>query len=251
MDTSGAGRALAQAWRAGTLIPALGPELLTGPPAALAVQAAVREAIGEAPVGWKIGATNPVTQQMLKIAAPFYGPIYLVKCHASGARLRLGPGVRGIEVELAFRLGADLPARTAPYGDAEVRAAVASLHPALEIVGTRQQGDKLDGLQAMADLGFNGGFIAGPAIAGWAALDLPAVHGACVVDGARKAEGDAAIVLGSPLKALAWLADQGVGLRAGQWISTGTLTGITPIAPGQRIVGDFGPLGSVELILEA
>ena len=251
MDTSAAGRALAEAWRTGTLIPALQPGLLTGPEAALAVQAAARAAIGEALVGWKIGATNPVTQQVLKISAPFYGPIYLSRCHAGRARLRLPAGVRGIEVELAFRLRGDLPARATPYTDAEVRAAVGSLHPALEIVGTRQQGEKLDGLQAMADLGFNGGFVAGPAIAGWDGLDLAAVRGACVIDGVRLAEGEASIVLGSPLKALAWLADQGVGLRAGQWVSTGTLTGITPIAPGQRIVGDFGPLGSVELILEA
>ena len=47
MDTSAAGRALAEAWRTGTLIPALQPGLLAGPEAALAVQAAARAAIDD------------------------------------------------------------------------------------------------------------------------------------------------------------------------------------------------------------
>ena len=51
--------------------------------------------------------------------------------------------------------------------------------------------------------------------------------------------------LGSPLAALKWLADYGPGLRAGQWVSTGSLTGLTALAGPCAVIGDFGPLGRV------
>ena len=37
------------------------------------------------------------------------------------------------------------------------------------------------------------------------------------------------------------------GIKAGEVVSTGTCTGVTPIAPGQTLVADFGDLGRVEV----
>ena len=42
--------------------------------------------------------------------------------------------MRGIEAEVAFRLGRDLPPRAAPYTRAEVMAALATAHPAIEVL---------------------------------------------------------------------------------------------------------------------
>jgi 2-keto-4-pentenoate hydratase len=48
---------------------------------------------------------------------------------------------------------------------------------------------------------------------------------------------------------LTWLANElsrtGIGLQAGQMISTGTLTGMLAPKPGETYVADFGPFGSV------
>jgi len=48
---------------------------------------------------------------------------------------------------------------------------------------------------------------------------------------------------------LAWLANElsrtGIGLKAGQTISTGTLTGMLRPKAGETYLADFGPLGSV------
>jgi 2-keto-4-pentenoate hydratase len=50
---------------------------------------------------------------------------------------------------------------------------------------------------------------------------------------------------------LTWLANElsrtGIGLAAGQMISTGTLTGMLAPRPGETYRADFGPLGSVIL----
>lgn len=41
------------------------------------------------------------------------------------------------------------------------------------------------------------------------------------------------------------LSRTGIGLKAGQTVSTGTLTGMLRPKPGETYVADFGPFGSV------
>jgi 2-keto-4-pentenoate hydratase len=215
---------------------------------AYALQAAAIAALGQPLIGWKIGATATVTQQALRLQRPFWGPMPEPDAHASGAVLPFVAGTRGVECELAFRLNGDLPRRVSAYGREEIEAAICAMHIAIEVVGARMQSAApLHGFQAIADFGFNGAFVLGPEVAGWRELDLPAVAARCLINGEERARGTAKVVLGNPLDALAWLADHGPGLRSGELISTGTLTGLLPVATGDHIVGDFGRLGQVEL----
>ena len=165
------------------------------------------------------------------------------------ASIQAPPGLRGVEVELAFRLGSDLPARAGGYAPDQIVKAVGALHLALEVVGTREDRQGLNGRHAIADFGLNVAFVHGEAIADWQHLDLPAVRARCLVDGEERAEGAASEVLGSPLIALSWLTAQGVALAAGEWVTTGSLTGITPARSGQTVTGDFNALGRVTLRL--
>jgi 2-keto-4-pentenoate hydratase len=215
------------------------------------VQQAAVAALAGPTVGWKLGASNEPVQRLLRLQAPFYAPLVAGECYPSGVRIGLAPGIRGVEVELAFRLARDLPARDEGYPPDAILPALGSLHPALEVVGTREARAALDGLHAIADFGLNVAFVHGPAIAAWRELDLAGVAARCIVDGVEAANGRSDIVLGSPLAALAWLTRQGVALRAGDWISTGSITGITPLHPAAQVVGDFGPLGRVELRVAA
>jgi 2-keto-4-pentenoate hydratase len=56
-------------------------------------------------------------------------------------------------------------------------------------------------------------------------------------------------VLGSPLKALAWLANmvgaRGVELEAGQVILPGSVTAAVPVGPGDTVTATFAGLGRV------
>jgi 2-keto-4-pentenoate hydratase len=57
-------------------------------------------------------------------------------------------------------------------------------------------------------------------------------------------------VLGHPLEALRWLANNPPapeGLQAGEIVSTGTCTGFYRAEEGEKITADFGPFGTVEL----
>jgi 2-keto-4-pentenoate hydratase len=247
VETRTHAESLARARRTGVMMPAVD---VPDEGEAYALQDAAIAALGEPLAGWKIGATAEATQKALRVSGPFYGPMPGSDCFESGAALACGPGVRGVECEIAFKLGRDLPRRTASYSREECIAAVEAVHLAIELVASRMRSDEpLHGFQAIADFGLNGAFVAGPAIGAWQSRPLAGIEARCLVDGEEKAHGSAAIVLGDPLNALAWLADEGPGLRAGQWVSSGTLTGLLPVRSGQRITGDFGPLGRVEASL--
>jgi len=64
-------------------------------------------------------------------------------------------------------------------------------------------------------------------------------------------EGTGSNVLGHPLNALEWLVNnlsaRGLGLKAGQYVTTGVTTEVYMAERGDRITADFGPVGSVQL----
>jgi 2-keto-4-pentenoate hydratase len=68
------------------------------------------------------------------------------------------------------------------------------------------------------------------------------------------AQGCGADVLGDPIDAVAWLARvlvrRGGELDPGDLVSTGTLTGLLQVLPGQTFEADFGELGRVSVFLE-
>ncbi len=100
-----------------------------------AIQAALRAARGGELAGFKIGATSQAARTLLATEEPFHGCLFADGVHDSPATLSAGDTIfRLIEPEFAFRLGADLPVREAPYGRAELVHAIASLHPAFEVV---------------------------------------------------------------------------------------------------------------------
>ncbi|MDX6748942.1 hypothetical protein SH611_03890 [Geminicoccaceae bacterium 1502E] len=247
-----AGAALAHARKTASQVPPPWPEAPASLEQAYALQRAAIAALGGGLAGWKIGATGKDHQARLKTDRPFFGPIPETDRHEANAQngvaLPFRPGTRGVECEIAFRMARALPRREAPYGRDEVKAAVGSLHPALEVVGTRVVSDGLPDVRlAIADYGLNMAFLPGAAVADWHELDLSSIAARCLVDGQEKATGTGVLVLGDPLQALVWLADNGPGLEAGQWVSSGTLTGITPVAAGSLAEGDFGALGRVSV----
>ena len=149
---------------------------------AYAIQESYLAVSGNTLAGFKVAATNRKIQDLLGIDGPFSGCLFREHVHDSPAELAAGDfAFRLIEPEFAFRLGADLPARGAAYDRDEVAQAVASLHPAFEVV-TSAYGAAWTGLSApalIADNAVHGAFVPGPGVAGpgvkdWRGLDLAA-----------------------------------------------------------------------------
>ncbi|MGI9499027.1 MAG: 2-keto-4-pentenoate hydratase [Geminicoccaceae bacterium] len=257
VDERIAGRALAEARRERKALGELPGGLPADEATAYAIQQKAIDAYGGKRVGYKIGATSPEARAMLGTDHPFRAPLFAADCHDEGASIaEPGYGLIGLEPEFALRLGADLPAREKPYTLDEVRAAVAAVHPAFEIIGLRLPNELLkNAVVVTADFGANAGFVAGEGVGDWQGHDMVGIMVRVSIGGEEVASGSGAKVMGHPLNALLWLANDfgssGGGLAAGDWISTGTCAGIVPVAAGQRAVADFGPFGQVSMTIVA
>jgi 2-keto-4-pentenoate hydratase len=248
----------------GTAIEAL-PEALRPRDAAAghAVQAALPAVAGQRVVGWKIAATSAAGQAHIQVDGPLPGRILEDFIHTMGATLTLaGNRMRVVEPEFAFRLGADLPPRAAPYTAPEVLAATASLHPAFELPDSRFADFARAGkAQLIADDACCGRFAFGPAAPeAWRTTDLADHRVQATVQGAQGSvryirEGQGRALLGDPRTALTWLANElsalGIGLRAGDWASCGTCMVPLEVVPGDRVRADYGDFGRIEIGLSS
>ena len=219
---------------------------------AYAVQRGVTEASGYEVAGFKIGATAQVAMDLLGVSGPFFGPLYREAFQENDATVSLPMAhTPGIEAEFAVGLAADLPRRTDAWTRDEVEAAVAWVGPAFEIVGTRLEGGLPGkGTLAIADGGANVDFVCGPSGADWRSADLTAHPVALRVNGIEVASGHSGmLVFGDPVAGVLWLANHpeldARGLKAGDVVTTGTCTGITPLSPGDEAEADYGALGVV------
>ncbi|MGA1984382.1 MAG: 2-keto-4-pentenoate hydratase [Acidobacteriaceae bacterium] len=197
--------------------------------------------------GWKIGAGSLE-------ATPFFAPMPRAWMAASGAILS-GPTYRYrvLEAEISFLVGEDLPPRAKPYTRDEVIAAMASCHPAIEELESGLIDPKAENnyFSALADLQINGGFIHGPACVDWKSINFATETVTLSIDGAVQVERTGSNTSGDLLRLLPYLANEGAartgGLKAGQWITTGSWTGNTPAGAGKQVDVKFAHAGHVSL----
>lgn len=130
---------------------------------------------GRAVVGWKIAATSSNGQAHINVSSPLAGRLLSGQVFESGANVpSKGNRMRVAEPEFAFTMGQDLAPQTTPYSLEQVMAAVATLHPAIEVPDSRldpftQAGEA----QLLADNACARHFVLGsPAPEGWQNSDL-------------------------------------------------------------------------------
>ncbi len=223
-------------------------------PHSMAEAYALQDVIGLAmgPLGgWKVGAPSPEAMPMCA-PMPLWGGYIKNGGQLGGNFSRL----RGIEAEIAFLIGEDMPRRETPYSRAEVVAAVASAHPAIEILESAfEDPDAADRLSMIGDLQINGGLAYGPAVADWAEMDLSAETVKVVIDSAVRCETGMANTAGHDLlRLVTWMANEGQvrtgGLKAGDWITTGSWTGKLYASAGSVVEVSFAHFGTVAFSFE-
>ncbi len=238
----------------GSLAPRSEGDFLDSVEAAYAVQRAASGMAGLSRAGWKVGATSVEPRRLLGAKEPATAPMFRPNCMTSPATVAVFPNQSPcIEAEFAFRFASSLPARGEAYTMEEVLGAVESVMPAIEVVGCRYEGgfDGLGALRLVTDATAHTAFVSGSGSSEWRDMDLRG-HGVTLYrNGERVAEGTGANVLEGPLSVLLWTANHlsglGDAIEAGEVVTTGTCTGITPVRPGDAAVADFGSLGRVEI----
>ena len=254
-DVRAAAEMLLQHWRQSTRLDQLPAQCRPATRAeGYAIQAELAQLSGQNIVGWKIAATSKAGQQHIRVDGPIAGPLLSARAREGGARIALaGNNMKVAEAEFAFRMGGDLPKRATSYSVEEVLAAVATLHPAIEVPDSRYEDfTRVGAPQLIADVACACWFVIGPEVhADWRARDLVQHAVAACRNGAPAGQGSGANVLGDPRVALAWIANElctyGEGLRAGEVVITGTCVTPVPVAAGDSVRMDFGEFGVLEL----
>lgn len=216
---------------------------------AYAIQEALRAEMhrrGLAPIGWKLAATGPNGQAVLGTSHPIYGPLF-PDCRETGATVALGDFIdMGVEAEIAFRMAADLagPGVTAQAAGR----AVAAVFPALElpdlVFSTRPTlTDFIINAAAASAIVLGAPFVPPPG------FDLASERVTFHRGDECLGENVASELMGHPLEALAWLANQlgarGLGLRAGDVVMSGGLSALIRVNPGDRVTACFSRIGTV------
>jgi 2-keto-4-pentenoate hydratase len=206
--------------------------------------------------GWKIAATSAAGQRHINVDGPLAGRLLAETVLEDGATVSLtGSLMRVVEVELAFRFGAELAPRARPYTVDEVMATVATLHPAIELPDSRYEDFCAVGApQLIADNACAHRFILGPAVTRpWRHVDLAAHAVSAEVVGKSRHEGKGANVLGDPRVALAWIVNElgslGLAMGAGQVVTTGTCVTPVPVVPGDTVRARYGEFGEMSVRL--
>jgi len=247
-----AARRLAAAWQAHDTLTGLPADLFPKSRAqAAAIQTQMANVIGEPVVGWKVAG----------VPGPMVGRVFESHLYQLPARLPASLSAHSpmVECEMGFELKSDLPPRDHAYSDAEVRHAV-SLRFMVEIVGTRflngkhLPDDETDRLAIIADNAAGTALCVGPELPGWESLALLEMPVELRIDGARPAPGNPAELRTEPFKIMVWLANElstrGIGLQAGQFVTTGSANVLQPLNPGSKAVATYGEHGSFTVSMD-
>ena len=179
----------------------------------------------------------------------FSAPTPLRAVQVSPARFPGAGRVLGVEAEVAFRF-ARAPAAKGKRADIEN--AVEEAFVLIELCESRfANWDTAPPLCRIADLQSHGGFAIGTGTHDWRALDFSTQRVELLVNGKTAADKRGSHPSGDPFALVAWAAvhchQRGMPLAAGDIVTTGTWTGMTPIGAGDEIVARFEGIGEATL----
>lgn len=216
-------------------------------------------ASGRAVRGHKIGLTSKAMQAAVGIGEPDSGYLLDDMFFQDGGTIPKDRfiGLR-VEAELAFVLKTDLAGPDVTIFD--VLNATDFVTPALEILDTRifrvdpetKAGRKV--VDTISDNASNAGIVMGGRPFRAADQDMRWIGAICSKNGAVEETGLAAGVLNNPTTGIVWLTRRlarfGRGLKAGEVILAGSFIRPVEVGPGDTIVADYGPFGTVSCYFE-
>ena len=240
-------------WRSGDKLASLPPgQIPVSRSAAYQAQQALVAGMGGPVAGWKIAATSAAGQQHIGVQGPLAGQVLAYRVLVPGSTVTLAHNImRVAEAEFVLTLAHALPVQTVPLAPEQVLACLGALTPAIEVPDSRfRDFTRVGALQLIAENACADWFVLGtPAAPDWRGRDLAAHAVRALRNGTVVAEGAGHRVLGDPLLAATWLANElrafGMEWQPGQWVATGTCLTPVPVSAGDAVRMDFGVLGDV------
>ncbi|MFS0553863.1 2-keto-4-pentenoate hydratase [Brevibacillus sp. 179-C9.3 HS] len=208
---------------------------------------------GATVVGKKIGLTSEAMQKMFHVTTPDYGHLLDSMMHVDGDTISLDGLIQPrMEAEIGFVLHKELKGPGITVTD--VIDATAYVIPVLEVVDSRIRDWQIKFEDTVADNGSSARAILGGKPTSLLDLDLHHIGMIFSRNGEPIATAAGAAVMGNPIHAVVWLANElgwfDIPLKAGEVILSGALTAAVPVQAGETYTAQFAHIGCVTVTFD-
>lgn len=214
---------------------------------AYAIQDAAIAAWGRPVLGWKVGRVLPPLSDRFgtdRLAGPIFSSH---AAQADGALVEMpvfGKGFAAGEAEFLLRIGRAPPQRQTRFSLEEAAELIDAVHVGIEIASSPLGPiNELGPTAVVSDFGNNNGMVIGSAIPDWRSSGFEDWTVTTLIDGIEVGTGRASNfpdgAVGSARFLFELMARRGIRLQAGQWISSGAVTGVHDARPGQIVESRF------------
>ena len=194
--------------------------------------------------GWKVGRINPPVGGVDRLTGPIFADRIFDASDPPRVMTVFAGGFAAAEAEFLLRIGTAPDPAKSDYTLAEAAALIDRVCVGIEIASSPFVGINDHGATVtISDFGNNNGLVIGPDITGWREIDVNTWPVELCIDGVLAGEATTATMLDGPFGAARFLfelmAARGIALTAGQWISSGAVTGVHPVEVGGRVEAIF------------
>jgi 2-keto-4-pentenoate hydratase len=201
---------------------------------------------GKPVIGWKVGRINPPLSEQFGTDR-LAGPIFASTAAEAGEPCMpvFAEGFAAGEAEFLLRIARTPEPGKRRFSLDESADLIEAVHVGIEIASSPLGAiNRLGPIAVISDFGNNNGLVIGAAIPDWRSRGFEQWEVTTLLDGAEAGTGRASSFPDGAIGAARFLfelmASRGIALQAGQWISSGAVTGVHDARPGQRVEARFG-----------
>lgn len=203
--------------------------------------------------GWKVGRINPPIDGVDRLAGPIFTDT-IVSGGTPAMRIFNG-GFGAAEAEFLLRIGRAPEPGKRRFTRDEAISLIDAVHVGIEVASSPFPGiNQFGATVTISDFGNNNGLVVGAPVDGWRDGAFEGWPVELRINGEIAGTGTGTNMLDGPLGAARFLfelmADRGIALQPGQWISSGAVTGVHSVSAGDRIVARFADALGVECTIE-
>lgn len=202
---------------------------------------------GRRVIGWKVGRVLPPLSERFgtdRLAGPIFDAV-VTRGGDEPVMPVFAEGFAAAEAEFLLRIGRVPAPGQSRFTLDEAADLIDAVHVGIEIASSPLGAiNALGPVAVISDFGNNNGLVIGAAVPDWRESGFEDMTVETVIDGRSAGTGTARAfpdgAIGSARFLFELMAERGIALRAGQWISSGAVTGVHDAKPGQRIEARFG-----------
>ncbi len=255
-NTKRIARTFVEARRDGHAVPEFPGDVPTTLDQGYAVQDAALLLADSVVAGWKVGRINPPLDGIDRLTGPIFADHVVMASADLVAMPVFAEGFAAAEAEFLLRIGTAPDPAKMRYTVDEARAMIDAVHVGIEIASSPFPGiNALGATVTVSDFGNNNGLVVGADAEGWREGDVNGWPVELWINDALIGAATSATMLDGPFGAVRYLlehmAARGIALSPGQWVSTGAVTGVHPVAIGDRVEARFDGRFAVHCTIKA